>query len=77
MVEFCTVPMSWISLLKLALEFVLELVDISGDRASTRPALRKRRRRRRRKKLYSQLCVCVCLSCFACLLLEAVSRRYL
>jgi hypothetical protein len=69
MVEFCTVPMSWISLLKLALEFVLELVDISGDRASTRPALRKEEE--------EELCVCVRLSCFACLLLEAISRRYL
>lgn len=28
-VEFCTVPMSWISLEKVALEFDLELVAIS------------------------------------------------
>ena len=34
MVEFCGVAMSWISLLKLALELDLELVDISDDRAT-------------------------------------------
>ena len=33
-VEFCTVPMSWISLEKVALEFDLELVAIFQDELS-------------------------------------------
>jgi hypothetical protein len=35
-VEFCTVPMSWISLEKVALELDLELVAIFQDELSVR-----------------------------------------
>jgi hypothetical protein len=66
--------MSWISLLKLALELALELVDISGDRPTSYDACvssflrstalgKRKRRKKKKKKLYSQLCVSASLAC--------------
>jgi hypothetical protein len=74
MVAFCAVAMSWISLLKLALELDLELVDISDDRPSY---VRARRRREGVGKEEAAAATRRLAALLLCLLSEAMSRRYL